>query len=355
MKKIALLLAALMLLALTAIPASANGGVRFYLTGNTTAKVGDTVKVTLHIDGEFEAHIINVSIFFDNTSLRYVGKKNLEAYQAAVEAGGQPIVGMNQNGDAIALGIMMLTDPATEPGEFVELTFEVISTASSKAPFTILVDEFKYMPVGDTSGTPIPFTAEPFSITVTGGTGTGTTPAPTERAPRTTNPAAPTPAVTIIPTQKAEENTPAPGTTPDPGSVSKNTEVPSGTPDPETGETKPPSETAGPDATPGPDETADPDATPGPDETPAPGESADPFATSAPSESIPESSPDPDGREKPSEGIDSVKDHFTPQPGESGEGSGKALKTGLIIGGSAILAAAAALAAILVIRKKKNN
>lgn len=328
MKKTAFILAALLLLSLLVFPASAEGKARFYLTGDTTAKVGDTVKVTLHIDGEFSAHIINVSVYFDNTSLRYVGKTYKDAYRAAAELGGFPISDINQDGNAIAVGLMMLTDPATEPGEFVEFTFEVISTASPEAPFSILVDQFAYMPIGSTQGDPIDFTVEGFTIRISGGSGTGTTPAPTERSGegrKTTSPIA-TPGP-VNPTA-----TTAPGVTPDPNS-GKTTDVPEGTTDPNAGR-----------ATEAPEGTPDPNAT------------GDPLRTPDPSESVPEPTRDPDGKENPSEHPDSAKDHFTPDPGSgNGNGAQRALKAGLIIGGSLLAAALGALVIMLILRKSKEK
>lgn len=326
MKKIALILAALMLLTFAAIPASASGGARFYLTGDTSAKVGDTVKVTLHIDGEFAAHIINLSVFFDNTSLRYVGKKNKDAYNAAIGVGGYPLSSINPDGNAIAVGLMMLTDPATEPGEFIEFTFEVLSTASPEASFTILVDEFEYMPVGAVNSEPIPYTAEPFSIHITGGTGTGTTPAPTSRPEATPKPTA---------TPKAM-NTPGPANTPKPGE----TTGPANTDDNNTRRTE------GTEPTPAPGETA------GPGESADPGATEDPNSTAGPTENLPETSGEP-GNAEFSPAPDNAKEISTESPHDPGTASERALKTGLIAGGSLLLLALCALVVILIAKKKK--
>lgn len=326
MKKIALILAALMLLTFAAIPASASGGARFYLTGDTSAKVGDTVKVTLHIDGEFAAHIINLSVFFDNTSLRYVGKKNKDAYNAAIGVGGILLSDINADGNAIAVGLMMLTDPATEPGEFIEFTFEVLSTASPEASFTILVDEFGYMPVGEVNSEPIPYTAEPFSIHITGGTGTGTTPAPTSRPEATPKPTA---------TPKAM-NTPGPANTPKPGE----TTGPANTDDNNIRRTE------GTEPTPAPGETA------GPGESADPGATEAPNSTAGPTENLPETSGEP-GNAEFSPAPDNAKETSTESPHDPGTASERALKTGLIAGGSLLLLALCALVVILIAKKKK--
>ena len=326
MKKIALILAALMLLTFAAIPASASGGARFYLTGDTSAKVGDTVKVTLHIDGEFAAHIINLSVFFDNTSLRYVGKKNKDAYNAAIGVGGYPLSSINPDGNAIAVGLMMLTDPATEPGEFIEFTFEVLSTASPEASFTILVDQFGYMPVGAVNSEPIPYTAEPFSIHITGSTGTGTTPAPTSRPEAT-----PKPTATPKPI-----NTPGPANTPKPGE----TTGPANTDDNNTRRTE------GTEPTPAPGETA------GPGESADPGATEDPNSTAGPTENLPETSGEP-GNAEFSEAPDNAKETSTESRHDTGTASERALKTGLIAGGSLLLLALCALVVILIAKKKK--
>ena len=73
MKRIlSILTAALVLLSIIALPVSASAPVRFYLTGPSSANAGDTVKYSLHIEGEYEANLLTVKVKFDVGSFAFV-------------------------------------------------------------------------------------------------------------------------------------------------------------------------------------------------------------------------------------------------------------------------------------------
>lgn len=321
-KLLAALIAAVLLLSLMAVPASAKDKAHFYLTGPSSAKVGDTVKVILSVEGDYSAHIINLMVYFDNTSFRYLGKTYGEAYSDSIDNGGFGLCDITEKGNAISLGIMMITDPTSAEGELLELSFEVLSTASSSADFKVSVEQFSYMPVGQMFGQDIDYTADGLTMKLSGGSGASTTPVPS-------------PGGWTSPT-KAPSGSQEPVSTPGPGSPTKN---PSGTVNPSTQ----PAGTEPSGSEPAGTETSETDSavTQEPSEAPV---STDIAETEAPS-----AEPSP-GSSENAEPVSSE------QPGNDDNGTptkNNAKKTAWIV--ICCCAAAAALAVLIAALKKRSS
>lgn len=316
MKKFfAIAAAALLLLTLVCAPVSASAPARFYLVGPSSAKVGDTIEVSLMLEGDFAASTMNLRVFFDNTSFRVTNKTLGSALTYAQSIGGFAMCDVNMSGNAVSVGLLMTGDPLTQGGELVKITLEVIGTASADVDFGVQVEEFTYLPLGQTIPENIGCTTEGIRISIQGGTGSGTTPMPINTPrPEGTNPPA---NVTNPPSNTAGPigpvATPQPNGTENSG-ASKQTSEPEVTPDPKASEVVA-DETEAPVG----DETEPPIA----DETEAP------IDVTA----------EPDGTAEPTD------------PARNNN----ALKTGLIIGGCALAAAAAALAGVMVYRKKNKK
>ncbi len=270
MKKIiAVVFCFVLLAALAATPCFAQNVTKFYIEGPSSVKTGDTFEISLIVEGSFEAHALNLRVFFDNTSFRYVSKTTGAAYEAARENGGICLCDINMGGNAVSVGIMMPIDPMTEDGELVKLKFEVLPTASSSVDFGIQIEEFTSIPVGTSQAVNLPCVTEGMVVNVQGGSGGGTTPIPVN----TPKPAGTNPPHNTTPTPSGTQATPIGPVNTQPQGGGKET-PPAVTEDP--GVTADPnvSEEPVPDVTePGADNSPEPVVTAEPSETEAPGRS----------------------------------------------------------------------------------
>ena len=328
MKKIfAMLVTAAMLLALFAVSSvSASSSVpRFYLEGPSTAKAGDTITVKLLVSGDYQAHTLNLRVYFDNTSYSLKGKTFGEAYQEATSNGGWGMCELNKQKNAVSLGIMMISEPMSSEGELVSFDFDVLGTASENTEFLVTIEDFGFMPVGQSVASPIDYTTSGLTVKVTGGTGSGTTPNPIV-TPKPGGNTGTNPGNSAAPTatqNNTSRETPAPGTnepagtTPKPAADNMN--------DPNVTETAE-----------NPVETAEPGTTDAAGETLAPGETEEPG-----------SSAEPEG----SETADASEN-----PGEDPADKGGKVKPGAIVAiCAAVIAAAAALVTVLTKRGKRKE
>lgn len=355
-----ILLAAALLTMLAAVPASAETTPRFYLEGPSTARVGDTITLSLKVAGQYQAHTLEVRIYFDNTSVRFVNTVPGAIYPQIGNNGGFAISGVTTEGNAVSFGFIMPTDAMSGEGELIKMQFEVISTAAPRADFATEVLAFNYLPVGEINATPIAFTADNLSVTLSGGSGSGTT-TPPIATPRPATTANPRPTSTPRPT--ADPNsTPTPtaapggtgrdnGATHDPNGKNDPTQSPSSPfqPNPNA-PTEKPGETGAPDVTEDPNNTQ-PDNT---DEVPASTEPVYPDGTLGPDETDTEigiTTPAPDQSAQPEQ------PGATEGTGENGGGNGgNGIVTGLIIAGGIVAAGGiAALATFLAKRSKAKK
>ena len=186
-------IAALLILAAAALPASADTPVRLYLTGPSSAEIGDSITVSLNLEGDYSANTLSVKVMFDNTTFRLSSIEQGDALRRMKSDGGYVICEELPEKNGVSLGVIMLITPTSETGLLVSLQFEVLSTASPSSEITVIVSEFEYAPlIGE--GSHVDHTSENMTVTITNGTGAGTTSIP--------GPASPTS---------------VPGTTPDPG------------------------------------------------------------------------------------------------------------------------------------------
>ncbi|MBQ3849726.1 MAG: hypothetical protein II747_04665 [Clostridia bacterium] len=316
MKKIITTLVALaMLLTLAAVPASAARTPRFYIEGPSSAKVGDKIDVSVKVEGDYEAHTMNLRIFFDNTSLHFENRVYGEAYNKAIAQNGFGTCDVTKDGNAVSLGLMMLTEPTSVEGELVKITFEVRSTASPNIEISVQVVELGYMPVGQSHATDIESETTPLKISISGGTGTGTTPVPI----KTQKPAN---------TEQAGKTTQAPGGTEGTGNNHGST----------LGTNAPSKTEQAPDVSSAPDSTQTVDNTESVVDNTA---EADNTPTSDGTQ-VPESTPDANA----TQGNDAEN---TPAPGEK---TNTANNTGLYIAIAAVAAVVAAVSAVIVKKKK---
>lgn len=296
MKRVfAILIAAAVMLALTAFPAHAERTPRFYMTGPSSVNAGERFTVELRVEGDFQASIMSLRVGFDPASLRYISAEKGEASFGIANDG------LTVDGNEYTYGAMLLTGTSSTEGVISKVTFEVLSTASSTIKLSLTVKEFeKFDIITSTQAEPIAHTAEDLTITVSGSSGAGTTPIP------------------------------GPGSsTPNPG----NTANPSNTNNP-----------AQPIATPGPADTDNPlftRAPLNPDETANPGENQNPDSPAKVTE-------DPDGN---------LPADTTEEPGgQNGSGSGLKKFAPWLIGiGSVLVVALIAVVVLVIVRSAKEK
>lgn len=223
-KTIIAVLCAVLLASVCAFPVFASSVPHFFLKGPSSVNAGDELEIIVNVEGEYEAHLMNLRIEFDKNSFQYLGKKNGDAYNELVEEGAIGTCDITLDGKAVSFAVMMLTDPTSVEGELVKLKFKALSSAGDKTGFKLIVDEFGYMPVGQSNATDIECTASGLSVSVSGGSAT----TPTEPASSTPPIGKPTPG----PDETADpDKTQDPDATQEPGSdVSKVTPDPDATP-----------------------------------------------------------------------------------------------------------------------------
>ena len=352
MKRIFSLAAAVILAALTVIApvAHAGGGpVVFSMNSVENVAPGESFTVTLSISGDYQAHGMNLSIEFDPNSMTLESCDQGGYLDALRVSGGIPLLDAQTLAPSgkIKLGVMMPSSAATGSGEVLVMRFHVNEGVTVNQQVIMVIHEFIYMPIGQMTGTPIPFSTHNSIITLRGGTtpeagynegddGIGNNissspsqpPEPTPGGSTTT----PKPVTTAAPGATNEPGTTtAPGVTPVPGNASSRTTEPPAAATTAPGESAQPDETvtASPDGT----VTASPETSDEPandtTEAPAGTETADANATGKPAD---------DTREE--NGGDTKKD-------------GKASPVPYVIAGAA--AVGAILSAVAIINKKKRG
>lgn len=226
MKRIfSIIIAAVLLLALAAMPASADRKPRFFLTGPASAGVGDTITVSLNIEGDFTANIFNIKVNFDPTALRYVSNTPGNASTGTV------MCDITYDGKAVSYGSMMASGATSTEGVLTAITFEVLSTAPSSTDLSITVSEFKFLDQNDFHATQLDCTADGLTIALSGGNPAGPTPVP-QPGEHTTQPP-------YAPTQRPADATPTPN--PNTGTFPTGTDEPAKDTDgPDNNRTAPP-------------------------------------------------------------------------------------------------------------------
>ena len=191
MKKfLAMLVAAMMVLSLVAIPVFADGEVVFAVeNAPATATPGDEITVNLTVNGTFEAHVLNMQFNYNADAFEYVSHTCGDVLNQIIDLGGTQLVDATTIPGSMRLGVMMPTAAFTQSGTICSVTLRVKEGAANGASdLALVITEFKNFPTGG-QATPIANVVNNATVTITG----GSEPTP---VPPTENPVTPEPGTT---------------------------------------------------------------------------------------------------------------------------------------------------------------
>ena len=170
LKRIAALLAAAALLALTAVPALAAGEKDpVVITVGTVEGVhpGDTVTVPITLTGEgYEVHSVNLDLFYDVSALTVESVAGGELTTSGASC--FPYFDYETDPGRVAMVVLALSGSISGSGELLLVTFKVSENCTADQPLTISVREFEYMPIGAASATPVAHTEVSGAILLAG-------------------------------------------------------------------------------------------------------------------------------------------------------------------------------------------
>ena len=194
MKKfLAMLVAAMMVLSLVAIPVLADGEVVFAVeNAPATATPGDEITVNLTVNGTFEAHVLNMQFNYNADAFEYVSHTRGDVLNQIIDLGGTQLVDATTIPGSMRLGVMMPTAAFTQSGTICSVTLRVKEGAANGASdLALVITEFKNFPTGG-QATPIANVVNNATVTITGGSEPTPVP-PTEEPTPTQNPNTPAP------------------------------------------------------------------------------------------------------------------------------------------------------------------
>ena len=194
MKKfLAMLVAAMMVLSLVAIPVFADGEVVFAVeNAPATATPGDEITVDLTVNGTFEAHVLNMQFNYNADAFEYVSHTRGDVLNQIIDLGGTQLVDATTIPGSMRLGVMMPTAAFTQSGTICSVTLRVKEGAANGASdLALVITEFKNFPTGG-QATPIANVVNNATVTITGGSEPTPVP-PTEEPTPTQNPNTPAP------------------------------------------------------------------------------------------------------------------------------------------------------------------
>ena len=197
MKKfLAMLVAAMMVLSLVAIPVLADGEVVFAVeNAPATATPGDEITVNLTVNGTFEAHVLNMQFNYNADAFEYVSHTRGDVLNQIIDLGGTQLVDATTIPGSMRLGVMMPTAAFTQSGTICSVTLRVKEGAANGASdLALVITEFKNFPTGG-QATPIANVVNNATVTITGGSEPTPVP-PTEAPTPTQNPVTPEPGTT---------------------------------------------------------------------------------------------------------------------------------------------------------------
>ena len=183
MKKfLAMLVAAMMVLSLVAIPVLADGEVVFAVeNAPATATPGDEITVNLTVNGTFEAHVLNMQFNYNADAFEYVSHTRGDVLNQIIDLGGTQLVDATTIPGSMRLGVMMPTAAFTQSGTICSVTLRVKEGAANGASdLALVITEFKNFPTGG-QATPIANVVNNATVTITGGS--EPTPVPPTPAP----------------------------------------------------------------------------------------------------------------------------------------------------------------------------
>ena len=188
MKKfLAMLVAAMMVLSLVAIPVLADGEVVFAVeNAPATATPGDEITVNLTVNGTFEAHVLNMQFNYNADAFEYVSHTRGDVLNQIIDLGGTQLVDATTIPGSMRLGVMMPTAAFTQSGTICSVTLRVKEGAANGASdLALVITEFKNFPTGG-QATPIANVVNNATVTITGGS--EPTPVPPTDEPITDEP-----------------------------------------------------------------------------------------------------------------------------------------------------------------------
>ena len=194
MKKfLAMLVAAMMVLSLVAIPVFADGEVVFAVeNAPATATPGDEITVNLTVNGTFEAHVLNMQFNYNADAFEYVSHTRGDVLNQIIDLDGTQLVDATTIPGSMRLGVMMPTAAFTQSGTICSVTLRVKEGAANGASdLALVITEFKNFPTGG-QATPIANVVNNATVTITGGSEPTPVP-PTEEPTPTQNPNTPAP------------------------------------------------------------------------------------------------------------------------------------------------------------------
>ena len=194
MKKfLAMLVAAMMVLSLVAIPVFADGEVVFAVeNAPATATPGNEITVDLTVNGTFEAHVLNMQFNYNADAFEYVSHTRGDVLNQIIDLGGTQLVDATTIPGSMRLGVMMPTAAFTQSGTICSVTLRVKEGAANGASdLALVITEFKNFPTGG-QATPIANVVNNATVTITGGSEPTPVP-PTEEPTPTQNPNTPAP------------------------------------------------------------------------------------------------------------------------------------------------------------------
>ena len=188
MKKfLAMLVAAMMVLSLVAIPVLADGEVVFAVeNAPATATPGDEITVNLTVNGTFEAHVLNMQFNYNADAFEYVSHTRGDVLNQIIDLGGTQLVDATTIPGSMRLGVMMPTAAFTQSGTICSVTLRVKEGAANGASDLALgITEFKNFPTGG-QATPSANVVNNSTVTIPGGS--EPTPVPPTENPNTPAP-----------------------------------------------------------------------------------------------------------------------------------------------------------------------
>ena len=194
MKKfLAMLVAAMMVLSLVAIPVLADGEVVFAVeNAPATATPGDEITVNLTVNGTFGAHVLNMQFNYNADACEYVSHTRGDVLNQIIDLGGTQLVDATTIPGSMRLGVMLPPAAVTQRGTICSVTLRVKEGAANGASeLALVITEFKNFPTGG-QATPIANVVNNATVTITGGSEPTPVP-PTEEPTPTQNPNTPAP------------------------------------------------------------------------------------------------------------------------------------------------------------------
>ncbi|MBQ4429301.1 MAG: hypothetical protein II871_05960 [Clostridia bacterium] len=167
------------------IPTPVPGTAVFYVMPETqNAMPGDTVTFDVMVEGEFEAHTLNLQLNYDTDVLEILSTANGNVLIDATGLNGFALIDYTTIPGSIRLGLMMPVAPVTSTGVLFTVTARIKDSApEGYTELTPLVTEFANYPVGG-ENTPIEHSDIPGYIYV----GSNVTTPPETEAPVTPAP-----------------------------------------------------------------------------------------------------------------------------------------------------------------------